>query len=176
MKFLITDRNYIGTPSGYLELEQDESIEDVYSLQGADWSELSDEEVRNLDTESLYEVNTGDTGFTISLIPGFKVNWPFGLTFNSRCLGDTYFNGSFYAGSKEDCVDSEKVSAEELNTRFDGYVTKFFSYAIPGWCNTQVVKGVSWEKASEFQGPHIEEAVFIREITSQEYQSILDSY
>jgi hypothetical protein len=176
MKFLITDRNYIGTPSGYLELEQGESIEDVYSLQRADWVELSDEEIRSLDTQCLYEVDASDTGFTISLISGCKVNWPFGSTFNSRCLGDSYFNGCFYGGTKEDCSDSDKVSLEELNSRFSGYVTKYFSYEVPGWCNTQAVKGVSWEKASEFQGPHIEEAVSIREITSKEYQLILDSY
>ena len=175
MKFLITNCNYIGTPKGYLQLENSESIEDVYTLNSAEWLYLSESEIEALEVEQLYLVDSGDTGFIMSLLPGFDPRWPGGETFNARILADEYFNGSFYAGKPNDCYDSEKASIESLNERFDGYITKYFAYEIPG-CNTQVVKGVSWEKASEWDRPYIETAHSIREVSLSEYKKILDSH
>jgi hypothetical protein len=54
--------------------------------------------------------------------------------------------------------------------RLTGITTKFFAYDIPGWCETQVCRGVSWQRA--IRGRHIDGAVNIREITVQEYQNI----
>ena len=176
MKFLIVDCNYIGTPEGYLQLEFSESIEDVYTLNSAEWLYLSESEIEALDTSNLYLVDSGDTGFIISLLPGFDPRWPGGATFNARILADEYFNGSFYAGSHKDCYDSEKASIESLNERFPGYVVKYFAYEIPGWVNTQVVKGASWEEASQWDGPYIETAHSIREVSFKEYKEILDSH
>jgi hypothetical protein len=112
MQFLITGYNYIGTPEGFLKLESHEHIEDVYTLGSADWVYNVDK--ASLTTSKLYEVSASDTGFTISLVPGFKTSWPGGKTYNARCLDDSYFNGTFFSGEVTNVKDSPKCDPEIL--------------------------------------------------------------
>jgi hypothetical protein len=110
MIFFQTGTNYIGTPTGYVGLEPGENIEAIETLTKCKTIEVSE---ADLDTSQLYKVLTGDSTFSVCLVPGFPGQTPGGDLICCVSLGDSFFNGDFIEiGDDKNRVPSRWMNPE----------------------------------------------------------------